>query len=142
MGSNPMFPIMVLFGNIYDLIRLINMARANNINSIKIKYNFKVARLVILLSKLGLFSFYIYKTPQLKYFKITFHNFYLNYSFKKIITISTRSKQYYINYINLLLLSQKLGNTQLLLNTAYGIITHSQALKLKIGGNILCLILN
>ena len=140
MGSNPMFPIIIVYGNIYHLIKLMNMANSNNVFCFNIKYTTKLIKFIILFYKLGILSFYVHQKKNIQYFKIIFNLSNFAYSFSKINIISTQGKQYYISYKSLNLLSQRLGITTLILNTHYGLITHQKALQLKSGGSVFCLI--
>ena len=67
--------------------------------------------------------------------------FYKNMSFfRKIKLVSTPSKRFNLKLRTLQILSKSLGETILILETSSGIITHIDALKLKIGGKILLVI--
>ena len=58
--------------------------------------------------------------------------------FKSIKLISTPSKIFTVKLKALLIIQKSLGGSILLLETSKGIITHKEALNLKIGGKLLC----
>ena len=60
--------------------------------------------------------------------------------FKGIKLISTPSKVFTVKISTLNIINKSLGSTVLLLETSKGILTHAEALKLKVGGKLLCVI--
>ena len=60
--------------------------------------------------------------------------------FKSIRLVSTPSKAFTIKLSTLRVLQPSLGQSLMILETTNGLITHREALKLKISGRILCVI--
>jgi len=58
--------------------------------------------------------------------------------FKSVKLISTPSKTFTVKLKALLIIQKSLGGSLLLLETSKGIITHKEAVRLKIGGKLLC----
>lgn len=66
----------------------------------------------------------------------------LNYHFKtpitgQILTFSTKRHKFILNYQSLVKLTQVSPSIIFLLSTSYGVLTHYEALKLKIGGYLI-----
>lgn len=117
------------------------------LNSNKKKLNFEILytkkniRLVYFLNKIGLIKNYFCFTKN-QFYKIKI--FIAFYKFlpicKNLKLLSTPSRSFYVSYKALSLLHNRTLDSLLILSTSRGLITHLDALKLKIGGKILFLI--
>lgn len=137
MGSTPMFPI-ILPTDLIKFYSLFNLSIKNKKLYFLIPFSLKFLNYSNFFKKLGLIkSFFILKNKKIKFLKICFffykHLPILNY----IKLISTSSKIFTISYTSLRLLSKKTKNSLFLLSTSKGLISHHDALKIKIGGKIL-----
>jgi ribosomal protein S8 len=107
----------------------------------QILYTKKVFNLVRVFKKLGLIrSFFIIKNKNFYYIKI-FNCFYKKFpvcSYWKIL--STPSKSFHISLKALRLLHNRTQNSVYLLSTTRGVITHLDALKFQIGGQLVLFI--
>ena len=124
------------------LVNHINFAIATKKRWILFRYTKKSLRLLKLFKQVGVLQFYIVSSNSNSYKMIKLSPFfYKNMSFfRKIKLVSTPSKRFNLKLRTLQILSKSLGETILILETSSGIITHIDALKLKIGGKILLVI--
>ena len=60
--------------------------------------------------------------------------------FKYIRLISTISKKFTVTFKALTIINKSLKNSLLLIETSKGIISHKEALRLRVGGLILCIL--
>lgn len=115
--------------------------KKKNLNS-NLNLTKKNLAMIKFFKKLGLIRNY---TIIINYkYKFTFLKIYYSYNFKiptylTVKLLSKYSKNYFISYKALNLLNYKIQNSICILTTPYGIITHHEALKRKIGGKLLLL---
>ena len=114
-------------------------------SKIKILTNKKGLTLIRALHKIGCISkFIIFKKhirKSLRTYAYISSPFYKNTPFfKSVRVISTPSKHHQISLKGLKLLANSLNASVMLLSTSHGIVTHREALKLSIGGQILCMV--
>lgn len=60
--------------------------------------------------------------------------------YKNIRYVSTPSKKHIISLQALLILTSSIRASILILSTSYGLMTHTEALRLKTGGIIMCVL--
>lgn len=75
-----------------------------------------------------------------KFLKISVYFFKNTFFYKSLKQVTTPSKKFTITFKSLYILSNSINETILLLETSKGIITHKEALKAKIGGNLLIIL--
>ena len=80
------------------------------------------------------------KNLTLPYIILTIPFFKQKPFFKSIKLISTSSKKYNISLKALKLISNSLRSSFAILSTPYGVITHTEAIRLKTGGLLLCVV--
>lgn len=128
---------------IYHLAYISNFIKINsrrkNLNFI-VYYNKRNLTFLTVLQSIGAIRKFItftdYKTNK-KFIKI-FIYYYKNlpiYSYLKII--SSPSQSYYVSFNSLRLLHKRTGGSIFLISTSRGVITHTYALRLRLGGRIL-----
>lgn len=135
-GSNPVFPI---FLNKLDYTYLINhlklnIARKNYFFDIKV--NVKLLGLINLLHKLNIIRRFVLITP----FK---YRIYTNWFDKQASILKLKNYNRALNPIRiklqaLTILNQHTYNSQLILSTSKGLLTHHEAIKAKVGGFLVC----
>jgi len=123
----------------------VNLTLGKKIPQTTILYTRRSHQIIYLLYKLGCVNnFYIHSTSvnNLKNKYLTFSIFFYKNSpfFKSLRVVSSPSKRHTITYGALKIASQSLGNSILLLSTTEGLLTHKDALYLKIGGLIIAVL--
>jgi ribosomal protein S8 len=111
----------------------------------KIQINFQSLRLIKTLHSVGCVNKFLLTSQLKKKLLLPYVHlsvpFYKNTPFfKSIRLISTPSKKHRISLSSLNLLNKTLKASILILSTDRGIITHREALKLKVGGLALCMV--
>jgi ribosomal protein S8 len=127
------------------LINHVNIATTRKKPKIKILISNKMLPLLRAMHKIGCISRYVYLTKykknlHLRYVILTIPFFKQKPFFKSIRLISTSSKKYNVSLKALQLIANSLRSSCAILSTPYGVLTHREALKLKTGGLILCII--
>ena len=122
------------------LINHINIILSKKKKSISLKYSKKVLRLSKLLSELGFIKFYIYKSGFNKLLKLTVFLYKSSTFFNVFRQVTTPSKKFTIGIKSLLILTQSIGNSVIIIESAHGLITHKKAIQLGVGGAILCIL--
>ena len=122
-----------------------NLLNSKKHNSKTIILTSKTLNIVKTLNRYGIISnFIILKIVQPRNPKITikFNSFsYLNSPFfKKIKTVSTPSKKYYINFKSIKLLEKSFKNSIIILSTNKGLVTINDAFSLGLGGFVVYII--
>lgn len=116
----------------------------NTLNAIKVAYNSKLSTVIIPYNKQLLFL--LDKFVEISYidcYCIKNNYIYISLSnnrsghWKNAKIVSTQSKKYYISYKKLHLITKYDFSTVVILHTSQGILTNQQAIKNKIGGQIL-----
>lgn len=142
MGSSPMFPNIFYNSEAY-LINHINFINAQKSLQIKIRITKRILNSIKSLNSIGCVSkFKLVKTNSFykKYAYISVP-FYKNTPFfKSIRLVSTPSKKHYLSLKGLYLVSKTLNASIMFLSTNKGILTHTEALKKKVGGLILYIV--
>lgn len=143
-GSSPAFPIMP-YNSLAYLINHINIATTRKKPKIKILITRKTLPLLKVLHKVGCISRYVQVSKyqnqlKLSYVFLTIPFFKQKPFFKSIRLVSTASKSYNISLIALRAIAGSVRSSLLILSTPYGVIDHSEALRLKTGGLLLCII--
>jgi len=105
-------------------------------------YNKKTLKFISLLSKLGYLSYTLLrgKGNIKKYLMFTPFFFKSSSFYGSLSLISTPSRKYTVTLKALFILSRSLKSSFLILETSKGLLTHKDALKLRIGGFMLCLL--
>lgn len=122
------------------LINHVNIVASKKHRWITIQLTKKSLRLLPLFKKYGLVNSSLMVCPKKKTFKISPFVYKGSPFFKGVRLISTPSKVFTIKIKTLNILTKSLGSTILLIETSRGVVTHSEALKLNIGGRLLCTI--
>ena len=143
-GSNPVFPIILCNSYAYTINHL-NLTTTKKLFKVKIINTKKSLSLIKALNSVGCVNKYLIinsndksKTSSYIYLSIPFYKTIP--FFKSVRLISTPSKHHHVSLKGLKLMSIPLNSSILILSTPKGIITHSQALKYRLGGRILCII--
>lgn len=99
-------------------------------------------KLLKLLRSIGCINNLSVLSSQGKFNYITFSVFLYRNStfFYKVRTVSTSSKKFFMSYRALKMISTNLKSTLIILSTSKGLVSHKEALYLKIGGLILFVI--
>lgn len=116
----------------------------NTLNAIKVAYNSKLNVVIIpynkhltfLLDKFVDISYIECYSIKNNYIYISLSNNKSGY-WKNAKIVSTQSKKYYISYKKLHLITKHDFSTVVILHTSQGILTNQQAIKNKIGGQVL-----
>ena len=122
------------------LINHINIILSKKKKSISLQYNKKILHLSKLLRELGFIKFYIYKSGFSKLLKLTVFLYKSSTFFSLFRQVTTPSKKFTIGIKSLLVLTQSIGNSVIIIESTYGLITHRKAIQLGIGGIILCVL--
>ena len=124
------------------LVNHINFAVATKKRWILFKYTKKTLQVLTLLKRIGVIQFYIISKSfgSTKLIKLSPFFYKDTPFFRRIKLVSTPSKRFNLKLRTLQILNLSLGETIVVLETSHGIITHTDALKLKIGGKILLVI--
>ena len=126
------------------LAHIINSGKHRSTTRIFIRYTPRLFRLIKLLIKYNLASVGLIKkklNPRHLYYAFATKGT-LHQSAREFLIISKKNHRIFISYKALQLLILKLGASILFLETPFGVITHIDALKKRIGGCILsCLLL-
>jgi ribosomal protein S8 len=95
--------------------------------------------ILLLFKRLGLINSFLLINTLNKYLLVKLSPFFYKNTpfFKGLRLVSTPSKRFNIKLRTLQILEKSLGETIVILETSHGIITHRDALRLKIGGKIL-----
>lgn len=140
-GSNPVFPKMNSKTN-STLTSNINLAFSRR--SINNKFRFTNNSYYVLkcLRSLGLInSLSLIFIKGIRYIRFSLFLYKSNSFFYKIKNVSTSTKRYYTSLKSLQLMNTYLKASTVLLSTPRGILTHREALKLRVGGVILFAVL-
>jgi ribosomal protein S8 len=127
------------------LINHVNVATTRKKPKIKLLVSKKMLPLLKTLHKIGCVSRYVHVTKykkhlHLSYVILTIPFFKQRPFFKSIRLVSTPSKKYNVSLKALTLISNSLRSSFAILSTPYGVVTHKEAIKLKTGGLIICII--
>lgn len=92
-----------------------------------------------LLKKIGLLNSYLLNGGSNKFSKVKISPFFYRNSafFKNIRLVTTPSKCFNIRLRTLQIVCKSLGESIIILETSRGILTHKEALKLRVSGKIL-----
>lgn len=124
---------MFLANKYINTVNAIKVAYNNKLSSVKIPYN---KHLIFLLNTFINISYIESYEIKDTYVYINLNRDAINY-WKNVKIISTQSKKYYISYKKLHLMTKYDFSTVVLLHTSQGILTNQQAIKNKIGGQVL-----
>jgi ribosomal protein S8 len=106
-----------------------------------IQFNKKILRLFKLLAQIGCVTYYCHNVQNSQRRLLVFSPFYFKKMtfYKTVKLVSTPSKKFTLTLKALKILNKSLKNSFLILETSGGLITHKEALKLRLGGYILCI---
>ena len=109
---------------------------------IKFRCTKKILKLLFIFKKLGLIYSYILLKVLRNNVLVKVSPFFYKGStfFNKLRLISTPSKKFYVSLKTLKIISSSLNESTLILSTSRGLITHKEALKLRLGGIMLFLL--
>ena len=143
-GSSPAFPTLP-YNPVAYLINHVNIATTRKKPKIKLLISKRMLPLLKALHRIGCVSRYVYITKykkhlRLDYVILTVPFFKQRPFFKSIRLVSTPSKKYNVSLKALTLISNSLRSSFAILSTPYGVITHKEAIKLKTGGLLICII--
>lgn len=122
------------------LVNHINILTSSKQRWALIVFNKKLLRLLILFKRLGFINSSLIVSKKNKRLKLTPFLYKNSTFFKGVRLISTPSKAFIIKLKSLRLLNQSLRESLLILETSRGILTHKEALKLRVGGRLLCVL--
>lgn len=119
----------------------LNIILTKQLASVTLRYSNLILNLVRILYQLGcIYNYVITMTKRKKLHLSTL--FYKNKPyFFNIHNISTNSKQYFISYNSLKLLTKFLGSAIIVLSTSQGFLNHTEAVFKKIGGLVIYVII-
>ena len=141
-GSSPAFPN-IQYPPQLQLINNLNIALSRKRLKGNAFFSKKNLRLVKILYHFGVIkSYVIVKADKPNYYKIKFSIFFYKHAtfFNHVGFISTSSKKFYVSLAALKKLILFSSSSIYILNTSYGLISHFQAIRYKIGGVIACII--
>lgn len=138
MGSNPVFPTILYNYSFAYLINLININKAGRNLYFEIIFTKKVFKFLFFLKKFNfIYKYVLVNKNQSFYIKIYLY-YYKN---KKICShfklISRPSHLFSISYKALRLIDKRSGSSIFILSTSIGLISHKEALKNNITGNVI-----
>ena len=144
-GFEPRVSNYLPYNPVAYLVNHVNIATTRKKPKIKLLISKRMLPLLKTLHKVGCVSRYVYVTKQsknlsLRYVILTIPFFKQRPFFKSIRLVSTPSKKYNVSLKALHLVSTSLRSSFAILSTPYGVIDHREAIKLKTGGLILCII--
>ena len=144
-GFEPRVSNYLPYNPVAYLVNHVNLTTTRKKPKMKLLISKKMLPLLKAMHKVGCVSRYVFLTKyrnnlHLKYVIITIPFFKQKPFFKSIRLVSTPSKKYNISLKALQLISNSLRSSYAILSTPYGVITHREALKLKTGGLIICII--
>ena len=119
-----------------------NIAASRNWSKITISLTKKSLVYVKLLYKIGAVKNYIVIKNSKNLKKIMLAPFFYKNTphYKNIRYVSTPSKKHIISLQALLILTTSIRASIIILSTSYGLMTHTEALKFKTGGIIMCVL--
>ena len=138
-GSSPVFPI-IHYNSYSFLINHVNILISTRRKWALIKYNKKVLNLIFIFKKLGLINGFLVISKNKKLVKISPFFYKKTAFFSGTKLISTPSKVFTVKLSTLILLNRSLGSTIIILETAKGLLTHTEAIRVGTGGKLLCTI--
>ena len=138
-GSSPSFPNMK-YNSYAFLINHVNILTSTKYRWSLVRYNRKSLKLLILLRHCGVVNSSLLICKKKKLLKLSPFVYKKVPFFKGIRLISTPSKSFSIKLKALRIVSRSLGGAILVLETSKGLLTHNDALRLRIGGRLLCII--
>ena len=143
-GSNPVFPN-IRYNTYSHLINHLNLITTKKIPKTRIYLTRKNLSLIKCLHSIGCISkFLIVRHLNKTRSRTSVHisaPYYKNTPFfKSVRVISTPSKQHRTSISGLKLISNSLKSSTMILSTSTGIITHREALRINVGGLILCIV--
>lgn len=124
---------MFLANKYINTLNAIKVAYNNKLSSVRVPYNKNLIFLLNTFINISYVESYVIKN---NYIYINLNRDTVNY-WKNVKIISTQSKKYYISYKKLHLMTKYDFSTVVLLHTSQGILTSNQAIKNKIGGQVL-----
>lgn len=136
-GSSPASPIIVTLHNNY-VVSHINLSLKRRNKKICLKFTNRNLLLVRILYKLNVINSYV--NLQNSYIAVSPTFFKNSPFFSQIKQVSSAKKSFYVSNQSLKLISKSLANSFVLVETSSGVITHVEAIKLNVGGKIVCVI--
>ena len=124
------------------LIAHLNLALKNDKRIHRILCTKKTLKLMRVLRQEGCVTYLIPRTGSVtkKYMLFTPYFYKQTTFFKCIRLISTISKKFTVTLKALIIINRSLKSSILLIETSKGILTHKDALRLRVGGLLLCVI--
>lgn len=140
-GSNPSSPNMYQSPYAY-LIAHLNLAFKNDKRIHRILCTKKTLKLMKVLRQEGCVTYLIPRSVNItkRYLLFTPYFYKQTTFFKYIRLISTISKKFTVTFKALIIINRSLKSSLLLIETSKGILTHKDALRLRVGGLLLCVI--
>ena len=143
MGSNPIFPNITkicqysYISNHYNLL----VSKKHCSKTVKLtQTTLKLVRILFSNGVISNFVTFINSSNNKKFIKFTVFFYKNSPFFKKIKTISTQSKTFYISKNSLILLKKIFKSSLLILSTTNGLLTSKAAAEIGIGGKIIYII--
>lgn len=143
-GSSPAFPN-IQYNSFAYVINHLNIAATRKKPKIKILITRKTLTLINTLYRIGCVQRFLLATEHLKGRRVRFAYvstpFYKQTPyFKSVRLVSTPSKRHTISLKSLRTVAASIRSSIIILSTPYGVVNHSEALRLRTGGLILCFI--
>ena len=123
--------IRIRYTQLTSLVKLSNQSKKKSTN---LTHNF---RLIKVLNNIGLISVLIDNSSN---FSFSTNSYKAMPFFNNIKLVSSETKAYYITLQSLRKLSNTLRSTKLIMETNKGIVTHTTALRLNVGGKVLAIV--
>ena len=145
-GSSPTFPNISGYNSNALLTNHINIAISRKLLRTTVKSSKSLLRLVKVLFEIGCIHHYVIFN---KYFNKNNFNTFVKFTvlfykgksfYKSIKLVTTTARKYTISLKALQILNSTLKASIFILSTSKGIITHKEAIKLNIGGILLCVL--
>ena len=126
--------IRIRYTQLTSLVKLSNQSKKRSTN---LTHNFRLKRLIKVLNNIGLISVLIDNSRN---FSFSANSYKAMPFFNNIKLVSSETKAYYITLQSLRKLSNTLRSTKLIMETNKGIMTHTTALRLNVGGKVLAIV--
>ena len=128
---------MVISNNNY-VISHINLSLKRRNKKIHLRFSNKNLLLIRILYKLNVINSYV--NLQNLYIVVSPTFFKNSPFFSQVKQVSSAKKSFYVSNRSLRLISKSIANSFVLLETSSGVLTHTEAIKLNVGGKIVCVI--
>ena len=145
MGSSPMLPKIVSTSTYSHFLAHVNLAIKKKHAQTTVRYSKHAHKLLLILCKTGCIHNYIIHSTTVRFKTRKFITFSITYYkgtpfFKGVRVVTTPSRQHNISLTALSVINTSIGSSIMLISSSKGLLTHKEALGVKVGGQILALL--